>query len=135
MKVNQTIVEMLFETASNQESIAGAKIAAAIVLKKKVISIGVNQKKTHPFQKKFGKNDLALCIHAENDAIIKALRNNSMEDLKKSSMYIIRVKKQSNTDKVIFGLAKPCVGCQRSLAAYNIKNVYYSTDEGTIVCL
>jgi deoxycytidylate deaminase len=130
------ITDMLFQMASETEVVASARFATAIVLKKRVISVGTNRKKTHPLQSKYSKNPMAICIHAENDAIIKALRGHTIDDLKKATMYIVRVKKASKSAKnMSLGLARPCSGCQQSIAAYGLKHIVYSNDDGKFECL
>lgn len=106
---------------------SSAKLAASIVLNNKIVSIGVNSYKTHPFQKKYGKNDMAICIHSEIAAIGKALKRISIDELRRATLYIARVKQIDQSSQ--WGLARPCKGCQRAIAAFDIKKVYYTTDE------
>jgi len=109
--------------AENVPKVANAQIAAAIVYKRQLISVGFNQKKTHPFQKTFSKNPDAIYLHAETSAIYNALKKVSVEELKKCSLYIFRIKSDGST-----GLAKPCVGCMKCITTFDLKAVYY-TDE------
>ena len=118
----------LFKLASSIEKVAGARIASSIVLKNSVLSFGFNQRKTHPFQAKFGKNIDSIYLHAEVDAIKNALKSYSLEDLKNSVLYVARSKTINKLQ--VLGLAKPCEGCMRAIANFNIKNVIYSTDAG-----
>lgn len=121
--------EILKEIAIATPKISGAKIAAAILLKNKIISIGVNSYKTHPIQAKFATNKgLSIHLHAEIAAIKNAMYHISIEEFKKTSLLICRAKIDIQTGKYIFGLAKPCVGCQRAIVEFNIKNVWYSLD-------
>ncbi len=129
------IVNMLFELAQKSKPAFRARIAAAITLKKEVIAVGYNSTKTHPFQKKYSHHPDAICIHAENDAIMQALRTHSSNDLKQASIYVVRAKRTERDSNFSKGLAKPCEGCQRALASFGIKRVYYSTNEGTMECL
>ena len=132
---DETVMDMLFELAKVGERAANAKIASAIVLKKRVISIGKNSMKTHPFQKKYSKHEGSICIHAENDAIMKALRIIGVEDLKRSVLYVSRAKKESPKGKYILGNSKPCAGCSSAIAAFGIKKVVYVNEEGDFECL
>lgn len=118
----------LFKLASSIEKVAGARIASSLVLKNSVLSFGFNQRKTHPFQAKFGKNVDSIYLHAEVDAIKNALKSYSLEDLKNSVLYICRSKTINKL--LVTGLAKPCDGCMRAIASFNIKRVVYSTDDG-----
>lgn len=121
-------MNVLAKLAPNLEKVAGAKIASCLVYKNNVLSFGFNQKKSHPFQAKFGKNDDCIFLHAEVDAIKNALKCNSLDELKKSTLYIYRAKKING--KLGSGLAKPCDGCMRAIANFNIRNVVYSTEGG-----
>ena len=114
---------ILEKVAEAIEPVANHRLAASLIHKNNIISIGFNKKKTHPFQRQYAKNEDAIYLHAEIDCIINAMRNGE-EDMSKYSLYVLRAKKDGN------GLAKPCEGCQRAIAAMGIKKVYYTTDEG-----
>lgn len=83
---------------------------------------GYNYKKSHPLQKEFSKNDHAIYLHAEIDAIRKARSNR--ESFKNSTLYIARV----NND----GLANacPCTGCEEAIYNFGIGETYFTTSEG-----
>jgi len=132
---NQSVMDLLFDEASEMVPVCGARITAAIVFKNKIISIGRNKNKTHPFQKRFCKHPDSIILHAENDAIVKALKRISVSDLSKSTIYIARAKKLNKHSPFGYGMVKPCEGCTRALAAFNIKTIYYTTEEGTVECL
>ena len=105
------------------------RISAAIVYRNNVVAFGVNAKKSHPFQAKFGKNEDSVYLHAETDAIKNALKYISIEDLSKSTLYICRVKFSDTMKRnMIFGLSKPCSGCSRCIATFGIRSVVYSLD-------
>lgn len=108
-----------------------ARIAAAIVRRGEIISIGVNKDKSHPFQKRYAKHHEAIYVHAEIDAIYSALRRVRPEELKRCSLLISRVKCSSKSPSILVpGLAKPCPGCARASLAFGIDEVYYTTEEG-----
>lgn len=108
-----------------------AKMAAAVTIKGRVISLGHNQMKTHPFQTEYAKNPDAIYLHAETSAIVNSLNHVDKDDLRRATMYIYRVKRPSNTKRTwINGLAKPCEGCMRAIAEFGFKRVVYTTDEG-----
>ena len=113
----------LEKVAEAQPVTAGARIAAAIVIRNDIIAVGNNQKKTHPFQERFKKNDEAIYLHAETDCIKNALKHVDQDKLSKATLYVCRIKKDGT-----WGLAKPCKGCMKAIATFNIKNVIYSTD-------
>lgn len=108
-----------------------AKIVAAVVYKNKIISYGFNQKKTHTFQKQYAKNPEALSLHAEVDAIYKALKR--IDDLSECSLIISRARKIKGLYQ--YGLALPCEGCMSCIEDYSIKKVFFTTNNQTIKCL
>lgn len=130
MRVNLDILNSVVRAAEANEEFASAKLAAAIVKKNRIISFGFNSKKTHPFQAKYARNDEAIYLHAEIAAIKNALRHISVDDLCYTTLYIARVKKTAPfSNKLVWGLAKPCAGCARAISEFGIKNVVYTTNE------
>lgn len=125
------IIELLRRMAIDNPGVRDKfKIAAAVVYKRDIISFGINQMKTHPMQKQFAKNHLAVYLHAEINAISNALNHLSKEELSKSSLFIQRVKRRNEYScEWVDGLAKPCIGCQQAILAFGIKKVCYSTDD------
>lgn len=105
------------------------KLAAALTLKRDVISIGFNEMRSHPLQKQFGKNEESIFLHAEISSIVNALNHIDKSDLKKSTLYIHRVKKLSKFDSEwVDGMACPCEGCQSAIYSFGIPRVIYSTN-------
>lgn len=106
------------------------KLSAALVIKRDVISVGNNMMRSHPVQKQFGKNNQAIYLHAEINAICNSLNHISKDDLRKATLYVYRVKRESNTDlnKWVDGNACPCTGCTAAIHAFGINKVIYSTD-------
>lgn len=106
-----------------------ARLSACVVYRGDIVSFGINEMKSHPFQAKYGKNADSVFLHAETSAIKNALKYISQDELEKSTLYICRVKYMNHTKKqLIFGLSKPCPGCFRCINTFNIKQVYYSLD-------
>jgi deoxycytidylate deaminase len=123
--------DILQKVAEALEPVSRQRIAAMLVYKNDVIAVGYNKMKTHPFQRQFAKHEDAIYLHAEVDCIKNALRNVDLNIIKKSTMYVLRVKRpDDNPKKFVRGLAKPCCGCQRALAQFGIKDVHYTTDAG-----
>lgn len=132
MRVNEEILNTLIKAAIAHEADLPAKVAAAVVRRGKVLSIGFNYKKSDPLQKRFGKNEEAIFLHAEIHAIKMALRDISVEELAGCDIYIARVKRpRPRSSEWVWGLAKPCEGCARAIAEFDIRNVVYTTDEQT----
>lgn len=120
----------LLETiAIDVAPVRSSKIAAAIVIKNKLISVGTNKYKSHPFQLKFSRNPESIYLHAEVDAIKNALKKVDVEDLKRATLYVARVKREKAFDRGwIWGNSRCCKGCSSAIVAFDIKNVYYTTD-------
>ncbi len=100
---------------------------AAIVYKNKIVSFGTSHMKSHPFQAKYSKNDEAIFWHAETNAIYNALKITDVDTLKKCSLYVCRVKKDDDKS-MLFGLSKPCAGCQECILDHKIPTLIYTLD-------
>ena len=99
-----------------------ARLAAALVKNNKIISFGINRKKTDPLQ--------AIYLHAEIHAIKTALRDYTYSDIVGAKLYVCRVKRPSETSKKwTWGMARPCEGCARAIVEFGISNVVYSIDK------
>jgi tRNA(Arg) A34 adenosine deaminase TadA len=128
--VNKQILHTLEKVAAANPHPA-EKFAAAVVYRNRIISIGMNSMKSHPLQAKYSKNEHAIFLHSEIAAIKNALRELEVDDLTKCDIYITRVKKEKPfSKKFVWGLAKPCPGCQRAIAEFGIKRVIYTCDGG-----
>lgn len=123
-------MNILSKMAMAVEPVRQARIAACLVYKNEIISFGINQMKTHPFQAQFGKNKESIFLHAETDCIKNSLRELEVDDLSRCTLYICRMKYETHEKKkFVFGLAKPCAGCARAITTFNIKKVVYSLDK------
>lgn len=111
-----------------------SKHSAVIVYKNDVISLACNKSKSHPFQKRYSKASEAIFLHAEVAAIHNALKRVSLKELSKSTMYVCRVR-INKENKSFFSYSKPCDGCMRAIAEFDIKNVMYTDESGEFVNL
>lgn len=111
-----------------------SKHSAVIVYKNDVISLACNKSKSHPFQKRYSKANEAIFLHAEVAAIHNALKRVSLKELSKSTMYVCRVR-INKENKSFFSYSKPCDGCMRAIAEFDIKNVMYTDESGEFVNL
>lgn len=127
--MNYRVVDMLERLAIEAPGVQGRfKLAAGVVYKKRLVATGVNSYKTHPWMcERNGYREGQIFLHAEVDAIKNALRLITQEDLMKCDLYIMRVKLTPDF-KWVHGLAKPCEGCQMTIASFGIRNIIYSTD-------
>jgi len=95
------------------------RMSAVLVTKDRQCFIGKNRYRTHPLQKRFGKNPRAIFLHAEIDAIVQAIRNKI--NTQGASLYIARVLKNNTS-----ALAKPCIGCQGAIVYFGIEKVEWT---------
>lgn len=123
---NKKILEGLAKIAETIPKIANVRIVSAIVLKNDIISIGHATLKTHPLQAKYSSNAHCIHLHAEINAIQRALRIISVEELEKTTIFICRIKIING--KIGFGYSKPCKGCMRAIEAFKISKVVYTLD-------
>jgi deoxycytidylate deaminase len=110
------------------EPAAAARIATALVYKREIISTGICQMKSHPFQKTYAKNSKAIFLHAEVDAIKNAVNQRiDLDIIAKSTLYICR--QRIIAQEWTAGIARPCSGCERCIAAFGINQVVFSLDD------
>lgn len=107
-----------------------SRVAACIVYKGRVVSVGVNSKRTDTFQKRFSKNEHAIYLHAEIAAIKAARRYLSLDELKKSTLYVCRVRFNNDDPTPEWAMSKPCEGCRRAIMEFQIQLVVYTLDGG-----
>lgn len=111
------------ELARAGDRVGGARIGAVMVIGNRVVSMGQNMLKTHPLQKRYGKNPEAIYQHAEINCIVNFLRKNPANELEKATLYIGRVHGQEMES---VGIAKPCSGCAHAIHQFGIKRVIHS---------
>lgn len=90
------------------------KMACVIAKGNKIISLGFNQKKTHP--KSIASYNM---IHAE----IAALLGIDFNKTKGCTAYVYRENWNG-----CGAMAKPCIGCETALRMAGIKRIVYSTN-------
>jgi len=119
----------LCDIAEHSPPVYRTQIAAAIYLRNNLLSHGHNSYKTHPFQARFGKHRECIHLHAEIDAIRRALKYTDILSLQKAVLFVARVKwEDGRRTKKIQGLARPCEGCQRAICTFGIEQVFYTLD-------
>lgn len=125
--MNLSLLNVLAELAKQkQPEIRNFRLAAAVVYKhREIVTIGYPRKKTHPVQKLHGNNDHSIYLHAEIDALIKALRSTALD--KHYTMYVARVKQKPN-GHFILGIAKPCNGCKGFIHKCGIDEIVFTKD-------
>lgn len=130
MNAIESKLHELCTLADERPAVYRAQIVAGLYIRNKRIALGYNSYKSHPFQARFGKHEESIYLHAETDAIKNALKILTVDEIKKCSMYIARMKwKEGDNSDRITGMAKPCEGCKRALATFEIENVFYTLDD------
>lgn len=120
---DQKFLDETIHLARAGDRVGGARLGAMLTIGNRVVAMGQNMYKSHPLQKRFGKNSDAIFQHAEINCIVNFLRNNDEEDLQKATLYVGRVMGDSMEN---VGTAKPCLGCMTAINHYGIKRVVHT---------
>jgi len=91
-----------------------AHVGALIVYRGCVVAIGHNQLKSHPLQATY--KNYRIYLHAEIDALRKALRVIHEDELPQCHLYVLRLKRGG--EGWIQGCAKPCLDCMSVLVGF-----------------
>lgn len=99
-----------------------------------LVSIGNNQEKTHTMQRRFNSyrqfmfhiddHKVMHYLHAEMDAIRRAIQQYGKDILKGATIYIYRSTKGGQ------GYAKPCEACMAAILTYGIRFICFTTNDG-----
>lgn len=110
--------QKFFNIAKNLSHLSKHKkcaLGAVIVHKNRIVSVGINQHKTHTRSPaKF------RTLHAEIAAIL-----NARQDIRGCDIYVYRENKNGQ-----LAISKPCAVCRDMIEEVGIKNVYYSDHDG-----
>ncbi len=129
-KRNERFLDILTKAAVDiPNPVRNYRLTSAVVYKNSIISFGANSYKTDPFQAKWSKNDHAIHLHAEVNAIKNAIKRGGIDILKRSTLYVARVR-NLNGSGYERAIARPCTGCRRCITEFGIKDVVYTTNEG-----
>ena len=132
MRTDQQWIDLLSTMALDlPRDIRGSKflLTSAVVQKGQALSFGFNQRKSHPLQARFGKNDESIFLHSEIDAMRNAIARHGKQALRNSVLYVARMKYDLKNKMWIHGLACPCEGCWRAVKEFGIKRVVYTTND------
>lgn len=130
MRKHKRILNILAKVAESNERVANASIAAAVVCKNEIIGIGYNQKRTDPFQAKYGTTKHHIYLHAEIHAIKNALNHLRVDSFSRCDLYVCRIRKDG-----VWALSKPCEGCERAILQFGIKQVIYTVDDNKYIAM
>lgn len=119
----------LAKNASTFSDFERIKIGSVLVYKNKVISVGWNMKKSHPYQKilnkygKYNQDKIHNYLHSEINCLlnIKDLNVNWI----KVSIFIYREDKNGN-----LAMCKPCSSCIKALKEKGVKKIFYTDQNG-----
>lgn len=131
MKIFDKVKEIAF--AFDKNFFPGRNLHLSfLIYKGGIISIGQNSKKTHPINlknRKINKNGVDISnfkgICSEWSAISK-LKNLTNIPAHKCSLINIRINKNNEIK-----MSRPCNGCLKLIAFFNINNVFYSNEKGS----
>lgn len=101
------------------------KMAAAIHINGRILSVGINQTKTHPLMMNDAYREHQVCMHAEVDAI----RQVRGQDLSGCTLSVVRVKRSKPNGPYVEAMAKPCEGCMSVISSFGIEQVDYTTGD------
>jgi deoxycytidylate deaminase len=122
-KKQKRILNILRTLAMSGDTVRSSRHAACIVYKNDIIAFGQNKFKSRPFQQKFSKNEKAIFIHAETEAIYNALKRLTVDELAKSKLYVLRLRKDHKVSN-----SCPCDGCKKAIKTFNIKQVFFTSE-------
>ncbi len=125
---SRKIMDSLVLMAHDIIPVANARVIACLVNKNKIICYGVNEKKTHPMAVRFSRHPDAQSLHAEIACIRNCINKYGPDILKKSTLYVARVKRFNDNQEFIWGMAKPCRGCEDAIVTFKIPKVIYTTN-------
>lgn len=117
---NKKLFDTLFEKAQESEFIAH-RHSSAIVYKGRVLAVECNQKRTHPLQKRFSRNENNIWLHSEIAAIVRVISLYGSTILKDCELYNLRLTGGGN-----IGISKPCASCQKAIDAFEIGSVLWT---------
>lgn len=100
------------------------RVGCVLLRKGRVVCSATNvEGKTHPYQSRLAQQagePYRVSLHAEIRALIR------VGDRSADTLVVGRVNKSGN-----LCLSRPCAVCQLAIGESGIRNVYYSSDEGT----
>lgn len=120
-------LDIAFKIAQEAPRTTAALVAALVVDKNTIVSVGINSSKTHPFVAKYKIDPWLDSLHAETTAIKKAITTISSRKLSKCLLYVCRARKIDG--EFVWGLSRPCENCQKFMRQFPPKLCIYSTNE------
>lgn len=130
MNISQ-IEKLATAVAMSHEGGKRTKHVAFLLRGNKIISVGVNSNRSHPLAKRLKAPRFTESQCAELNVCLKIGLNHrdSLPDFSLLTMIVVRVRKCGK-----LGMSKPCIGCQHLIRQCGFKDVYYSNENGELVC-
>jgi len=120
-------LDMLFNLACDIEPQHKARIIAAIYYGKQRLCVARNRVRTDPFHYSFSQSEHRIHLHAETSAIKQAIQLVGLDKLERCVLYVARAKRGLD-GQFQFGLVRPCIGCQRAIQEFNIRECWYTLE-------
>lgn len=95
---------------------------AILVYNGHIIGRGVNQ---NVWLEGYERYNEFQSIHAEVHCLLRMKNKHNVKILRNSEMYVCRLNRQGQ-----LLMSKPCKTCQKFIASFGIKTVWYSTEKG-----
>ena len=116
------MLDRIIEVAKESSDYTQRVGCIALDSRGRVISTGINQKKTHPLQYRHAQhhNKEAIYLHAEIAALVKC----------RAQPHTIIVGRITRSGKI--GLAKPCPICMGAIHEAGVRVIHYTNDDGQI---
>ena|ERR1035437_2628965 len=95
-----------------------------LLKRNRIVSIGVNADKTHPFNSKFDYNPRKTGKCAELDCVLRS----KLDSFAGHSMVVIRINRENE-----LAMSRPCIGCEHLIKSVGIENVWYTDVIGEFV--
>ena len=129
MSKHTKFLNLLENEVINFPKIFRVQLGAMLVYRNVPIAFGKNHIRTDPFQARYSSNKFCIHLHAEINAIKKAIKRISPAQLKDCTMYVVRLKWDTEKLAFVWAMSKPCAGCQQCLAEFGIRKIVYTTED------
>lgn len=98
------------------------RLGATLTKGKRILGVGYNETNRNT---KHWTQYWEGSIHAEEAALLQAIKEHGLSELRNSTLHVVRLSKSGH-----LAMAKPCLHCQELLRRFQIKKVLYSTENG-----
>jgi len=128
----ERIIEVSHALAGKRKSVHRCRHFSFILDGNRILSIGINNPKTHPYNLNFNyinkqKTRISDIVgtHSELSAVLKYGK-----DCKNLTLVNTRINRNNEID-----YSKPCCGCFDMIISMGFKKVYYTNREKTFSCI